>query len=154
MVLVAALFGATAARLAAQQSPSTYPEFRADALFARGTTGQAGVGLVVPLGVYVRFGVDGAAGSTWQNGSSSASGRVDAIARFLLDPLREGGTAISLGGGLSAPIRKDGVKTPYLTIVVDVEGKGHRGFTPALELGLGGGGRVGVVLRRSPPRWR
>jgi hypothetical protein len=153
MLLVAAL-GSAAARLAAQQSPSAYPEFRADALFAKGTTGQAGVGVVVPLGVYVRFGLDGAAGATWQNGASSASGRVDAIARFLLDPLRESGTAISLGGGLSAPIRKDGVKSPYLTVVVDVEGKGRGGITPALELGLGGGGRVGVVLRRSPPHWR
>ena len=154
MVVAAALVGFAAARLVAQQSPSAYPEFRADGLFARGATSQAGVGVVVPLGVYVRFGLDGAAGATWQSGASSASGRVDAIARFLLDPLRESGTAISLGGGLSAPIRKDGVKSPYLTVVVDVEGKARGGMTPALEFGLGGGGRVGVVLRRSPPRWR
>jgi hypothetical protein len=152
--LVVALFGATAARLTAQQSPVAYPEFRADALFGKGTTGQAGLGVVVPLGVYVRLGLDGAAGATWQNGVSSATGRVDAIVRFLLDPLRESGAAISLGGGLSAPIRKDGVKSPYLTVVIDVEGKARRGITPALELGLGGGGRVGIVLRRSPPRWR
>lgn len=154
MLFVAALSGATSARLAAQQNPSAYPEFRTDAILARGTAGQAGAGVVVPLGVYVRLGLDGAAGATWQGGVSSASGRVDAIARFLLDPLRENGTALSIGGGLSTPIRRDGVKSPYLTVVVDVEGKRRGGFTPGLELGLGGGARIGVVLRRSPPRWR
>ena len=154
VVFAALLLGSTATRLTAQQSPSAYPEFRADAILAKGSTGQAGAGVVVPLGVYVRFGLDGAGGATWENGASSASARVDAIARFLLDPLRENGTAISIGGGLSAPIRKGGMKSPYLTTVVDVEGTSRGGITPAVEFGLGGGARIGVVLRRSPPRWR
>jgi hypothetical protein len=153
-LVVAAMSGATAARLAGQQTPSAYPEIRADAILGNGAVGQAGAGVVVPMGIYVRFGLDGAAGATWQGGGSSASGRIDAIARFLFDPLRENGTALSLGGGLSAPIQRDGVKSPYLTLVVDVEGKRRGGVTPAVELGLGGGARIGVVLRRSPPRWR
>ncbi len=142
------------AALAAQQEPLTYPEFRADAFFASGTTVQGGAGVVVPAGVYVRVGLDGAAGESWRDGTSFASGRIDLIARFLLDPLRENNVAFSFGGGLSAPIDHDGFRTPYLTVVMDIEGRRRGGFTPALELGLGGGARVGFVLRRSPPRWR
>jgi hypothetical protein len=138
----------------AQQAPSVYPEVRLDAILGNGTAAQGGVGVVVPAGVYVRLGIDGAAGAVWHDGASSTEGRVDAVARFLLDPLRENDVALSVGGGLSVPIRRDGVKTPYLTVVIDVEGRRQGGLTPALQIGLGGGARVGLVLRRSPPRWR
>jgi hypothetical protein len=150
-ILIAA---ALPAALAAQQEPLTYPELRADAFFANGSTVQGGAGIVVPAGAYVRVGLDGGAGESWRHGSSFASGRVDLIVRFLLDPLRENNVAFSFGGGLSEPIDHDGSRTPYLTIVMDVEGRRRGGFTPALEMGLGGGARVGFVLRRSPPRWR
>lgn len=152
--LAIVLSTALAGGLAAQQEPTTYPELRADAILANRTTVQGGVGIVAPVGVYVRFGFDGAVGAMWRDGTSSAVGRVDAIARFLLDPLRENNVALSLGGGLSAPITGDGFKTPYLTVVMDVEGRRRGGWTPAVELGLGGGARIGFVLRRSPPRWR
>ncbi len=143
-----------AAHLPAQQEPAAYPELRVDGIFANGSTVQGGAGFVAPVGVYVRFGLDGAVGASWRDGSSATTGRVDAIARFLLDPLRENDLGFSLGGGLSAPITGDGFKTPYLTVVLDVEGRRRNGWTPALEVGLGGGARVGFVLRRSPPRWR
>ena len=142
------------AGLAAQQAPLTYPEFRADAIVANGTTVQGGVGVVLPVGVYARIDVDGAVGGRWHGGASSAEGRIDMIARFLLDPLRENNVALSFGGGLSAPIAGNGFGTPLLTLVMDVEGRRRSGITPALEVGLGGGARIGVVLRRSPPRWR
>jgi hypothetical protein len=142
------------ATLAAQQAPTSYPEFRGDAIIATGTTVQGGVGVVVPAGVYARVGLDGGFGTRWHEGSSSSVGRVDLIARFLFDPIRENDVAFSVGGGLSTPIDGDGFRTPYLTLVVDVEGRRHGGYTPAIELGLGGGARIGFVLRRSPPRWR
>jgi len=142
------------AAVAAQQAPLVYSEFRADAIIATGTTVQGAAGVVFPAGVYVRVGLDAGVGSTWREASSFTTGRVDLIARFLLDPLRETGLGFSAGGGLSAPIGRDGFTTPYLTIVVDVEGRRRGGFTPALEVGLGGGARIGFVLRRSPPRWR
>ena len=138
----------------AQQSPTVYPELRGDAIFAGRSTVQGGVGLVAPVGVYVRFDLDGAVGTSWHDGTSSAVGRVDAIARFLLDPLRESALGFSVGGGLSTPITGDGFRTPYLTLVMDVEGQRRGGWTPGVELGLGGGARIGFVLRRSPPRWR
>ena len=148
------LFVARAA--AAQQQPSRpYAEYRADAIISRGTAAQLGGGIVLPLGVYVRLGLDAAAGATWRYGEASGSGRVDAIARFLLDPFRESRVGVSLGGGVSAPIGSaEPSQPPYLTAVLDVEGRRGRGLTPALQVGLGGGTRIGVVLRQSPLPWR
>jgi hypothetical protein len=157
--VVGLLFGGlvVAARAVGGQAPSTpgYAEFRVDAIIARATAIQGGVGGVIPLGTYVRVGIDAAGGATVRDGSSRASGRIDAIGRFLLDPFREAPVGVSLGGGLSLQY-VDGDKRvrPYLTAVVDIEGKRRGAITPALQLGLGGGTRVGVVLRPSQPRWR
>ena len=146
-----------AAVQAGAQAPATprYAEFRADAIIARGTSAQGGLGMVIPLGTYVRLGIDAAAGATFRDGSSRTSGRVDAIGRFLLDPFREAPVAVSVGGGLSLQY-VDGDKRvrPYLTAVVDIEGRRRGVVTPAIQFGFGGGTRVGVVLRTSQPRWR
>jgi len=146
-----------AARVVGGQVQSTpgYAEFRLDAIFARATSIQGGVGGVIPLGTYVRLGIDAAGGPTVGDESSRASGRVDAIGRFLLDPFREAPVGVSVGGGLSLQY-VDGDKRvrPYLTAVVDIEGRRRGAITPALQVGLGGGTRVGVVLRTSQPRWR
>jgi hypothetical protein len=137
-------------------SPPTYAEYRLDAIFARSTSVQGGLGAVIPLGTYVRLSIDGAGGATWQDGVSRATGRVDAVGRFLLDPLREVPFGLSVGGGLSLLYDADGDKRvrPYVTAVVDLEARKRRGITPAFQLGLGGGTRVGVVLRSSSTRWR
>jgi hypothetical protein len=153
------LFGVLviAASAVGGQVPSTpsYAEFRLDAIVASATSIEGGVGGVIPLGTYVRLGIDAAGGATIRDGSSRASGRIDAIGRFLLDPFREAPVGVSVGGGLSLPY-VDGDKRvrPYLTAVLDIEGRRRGAITPALQLGLGGGTRVGVVLRTSQPRWR
>jgi hypothetical protein len=145
------------ARFAGAQirTPSPFPEYRADAIVGSRTSTQAGVGLVVPMGIYVRLGVDAAAGATWGHGTVDASGRVDAIGRFLFDPFREIPVGVSVGGGLSLPyVAHDPRVRPFLTAVLDIEGRMRGALTPALELGVGGGARIGVVLRASPARWR
>ena len=139
----------------AQDSPPAYSEYRADVIVGRGTTTQLGLGAVIPGGVYARMSVDGAAGTTWRDGGTHTSGRVDIVARFLLDPFREAPVGLSFGAGVSVPyVAGDSHVRPYLTFVTDIEGRRRGGFTPALQLGLGGGARVGVVLRRSVSRWR
>lgn len=144
-----------AARLGAQLPKlRPYPEFRADALFGGGTTVQGGAGVSIPLGVYVRLGVDGAAGATWDDDRTRSSERLDAVARFLLDPFREAPIGLSMGGGASLRYVDGDRVRPYLVAVVDIEGRRHAGFTPAVQVGLGGGTRVSVVLRRSVPQWR
>jgi len=155
-VSIIALAASRSAEAQAQSLvPPVYPEFRVDAIVGRETAAQAGVGVVIPAGIYVRLGVDAAGGATFAGGASRASGRVDAIGRFLLDPFRETAVAVSFGGGLSVPY-VDGQThlRPYLTAVIDVEGRMRGSVTPALQLGLGGGARIGLVLRASPPRWR
>jgi hypothetical protein len=155
-VSIIALAASRSAEAQAQSLvPPVYPEFRVDAIVGRETAAQAGVGVVIPAGIYVRLGVDAAGGATFAGGASRVSGRVDAIGRFLLDPFRETAVAVSFGGGLSVPY-VDGQThlRPYLTAVIDVEGRMRGSVTPALQLGLGGGARIGLVLRASPPRWR
>lgn len=153
-VAVIALFASGAAD--AQQQPSRpYAEYRADAIIARGTAAQLGGGVVLPLGIYVRLGLDVAAGATWRHGETAGSGRADAIARFLLDPFRESRLGFSVGGGVSAPIGSaEPSQPPYLTAVLDLEWPRHRGTSPAVQIGIGGGTRIGIVLRRSPQQWR
>lgn len=154
LVGLLALLGWRAAG-AQQRPPGPYAEYRGDAIIARGTAAQLGGGVVLPLGVYVRLGVDAAAGATWRHDETVGSGRVDAIARFLLDPFRESHLGFSIGGGVSAPIGSaEPSQPPYLTAVFDLEWSRHGGTTPALQIGLGGGTRIGLILRRSPLQWR
>lgn len=144
-------------RAGAQSSnePPAYAEYRADAIVGRNATVQLGGGGVLPASVYGRISLDGAAGATWRDGSAHASGRVDMIGRFLLDPFREVPVGVSLGAGVSVPyVAGDAHVRPYLVLVADIEGRRRGGLTPALQVGLGGGARIGVVLRRSTSRWR
>lgn len=156
-LVLMSLIGACAlpAAAGAQRTPPVSPELRADAIVARAPSVQAGAGLEIPAGIYVRIGLDGAAGATWRDGATATVGRADAIARFLLDPFREVPLGLSVGGGLSIPVGAPaGARSPHLVLVVDIEGKVHHGLAPALQLGLGGGARIGLVLRRSAAQWR
>jgi hypothetical protein len=136
-------------------SPPAYNELRADVIVARNTKVEVGGGRVFPLGSYVRLSLDAAVGAPFSSDAPYVSARADAVGRFLLDPFREIPVALSLGGGVSVPYPPPGSPVrPYLTLVADVEGRMHGAWTPALQLGLGGGARIGVVLRRSTPRWR
>jgi hypothetical protein len=154
-VAIAAISLTAAASVRAQTRVAPYPEFRGDAVFTRWTGAQAGAGVVIPAGVYTRFSLGVAGGATWRDNVALTSGRVDAIARFLLDPLREVPVGLSMGGGLTLPY-VDGDKNvrPYLTAVIDLEGRRRGAFTPGVQIALGGGTRIGVVLRGSPRAWR
>jgi hypothetical protein len=137
----------------AQNRPGNYAEYRVDAIAATNTAAQIGAGIVTPLGTYVRFGLVGAAGPAFHDGTARASGRIDAIGRFTLDPLRETPFALSLGGGVTMPFNYT-VNRPLLVAVIDIEGRRRRTVTPFVQLGLGGGARIGAGLRTSPLNWR
>ena len=125
-------------------------EGRLDGIFARTTGVEGGLGLTVPAGIYVRTGLVGAAGA----GRHGAEGRTDLVSRFSLDPFRQSRWAPYAGGGISGRYRfdRDGGSRAYLLIFLGVEGglplRQTEGWVPALELGLGGGARVAVILRR------
>jgi hypothetical protein len=159
LLLAAALVAAAPARLGAQGgggggegSARMQPEARADVTVARATTAELGAGASVPLGIYVRLGLVGAAGASWIGGEARATGRVDAVARFLLDPFFQSRWAPYAGAGVSARyVATDERWRGFLALVVGLEGPRRGPTVPAVEIGLGGGARVGIALRRALP---
>lgn len=151
--LVLTLF-ATATHAQASIVPPPYAEYRLDAIQGHGTLVHAGAGITIPAGTYVRVAAIGAIGPRWDDGETSLSGRTDVIARFLFDPLRQTPIALSLGGGVSVPYETGERVRPYLTAVVDIEGRQRGGLAPALQVGLGGGVRIGLAFRTTQLRRR
>lgn len=148
------MLAATAtARVSAQQMVrrSLPPlEFRVDAIDVRSIengTLQGGAGANLPLGYYVRLEIDGAGGVTRIDNVNGNSGRVDALARFLLDPFAEATWGLSIGGGMSATFGQRLQPRQYLVVVTDLEMPRISGVVPALQVGLGGGVRIGLVAR-------
>lgn len=136
------------AQAGAQDAPRLQPEARLDVMTGPAWAVHAGLGVTAPLGTYVRFGVVGGIGP----GAGGMTGRGDLIARFTLDPFRERRWAPYGAGGVSARFG-DGSRN-YLLLLAGVEGPARRGIAPAFELGVGGGFRAGVILRRALARRR
>lgn len=132
----------------AQYRPASYWAARADGIIARGTTEHLGAGMEFPLDAYTREGIYLEGGATERDGSVVPSGRVDLFTRFLLDPYRQVRWGFSLGGGLTVPINESrNPSRPNVAVILDLEGPQTGRFSPAVQLGLGGGARLGVVLR-------
>jgi hypothetical protein len=124
-----------------------------DAILGHDPAVQVGAGVQIPAGYYARIGVDVALGVPVGDRADSArrglDGRIDLLARFLLDPFRQTAYGLSLGGGASLRAEHGERARPLLLVALDVEGRrSTRGLVPALQVALGGGVRVGVVLRR------
>jgi hypothetical protein len=71
------------------------------------------------------------------------------MARYLLDPLRQFKWGPYAGGGFTAQWDRRANWHGDLLVLVGIEGPVRAGWRPAVELGLGGGARLGVVLRRA-----
>jgi hypothetical protein len=125
-------------------------EGRLDAIVAHSTGVEAGVGVSVPAGIYVRSGFVTGIGA----GRHGVEGRTDLFARFSLDPFRQSRWAPYAGAGVSGRYRSklDDGSRAYLLLFVGVEGPlplgRTSGIVPAFEVGLGGGARFAVILRR------
>ena len=142
------------ARARAQAERRVQRELRLDAIAARASALHLGIGANVEMGSYLRTGLTAAGGATrLPGGHTVGSGRVDVIGRFLLDPFREFRWGPYAGAGASllytrsaSPADRDRWRG-VVVAVVGVEGSAAGAVRPAVELGLGGGARVGVVLR-------
>ncbi|MDQ6634806.1 MAG: hypothetical protein M3Z10_08630 [Gemmatimonadota bacterium] len=156
----AALIAGMAVSVRGQEvsSPGVMPELRADVLFGRQSAAQIGAGVQIPFGYYVRLGLDGAVGVRLGEGGGSrsrADARADLLTRFLLDPFRQSRYGLSLGGGIGVRAEPGDHVRPVLLAAVDVEGaRWSSGWVPALQVGLGGGARAGIMLRRGTLRAR
>ena len=137
------------------QAPPITREFRVDGIAARHPAIESGASLVIASGIYVRNALTVAGGITGRDSESSAVGRVEFVSRFLLDPFRESSYGLSVGGGFGVTNLAHVARwRPYLAGVLDVELKSSPGLTPAIQLGLGGGARLGLVLRSGSDRRR
>jgi hypothetical protein len=125
-----------------------------DALASRHTAVEVGASVIVPGGVYARTALTGATGVAWRDGTAASATRVEVVSRFLLDPFRESPYGLSVGGGVGATNAADGRWRAYLAFLFDLELTRVGKTTPAIQLGLGGGARLGVVLRSGVDRWR
>lgn len=125
------------------------PELRADFLGGRRSSVQGAAGLDIPAGWYVRVGVLAGAGVSFRDAEPTrAAGRVDVLARFLLDPFRQSRWGFSAGAGVSLRAEQGDRVRPQLLVALDLEGpRTRRGLSPAVQVGLGGGARVGVAVR-------
>ncbi len=153
-VLLIALAAPIAAPAQPGREPVTRSEVRVDAIFARVTLLQAGVGAAFRTGYNVRLHVAAAGGVALKDGEQKSSARGDATLRLLLDPFGESRNGVSIGGGVS--VLHDGFEKtrPVGVVVLALEGAPRAPIVWAVEAALGGGVRVGVVLRRRAGRYR
>lgn len=144
------LLGIAAISVKPSRTAAQDVEGRIDAFTNGPAAIHAGSGFTVPAGTYVRAGLAGGVGAS-ENG---ASGRVDAFARFHLDPFREHRWAPYGGGGLTARLDPERKTRMYILLIAGIDGPAAHGVAASVEGGLGGGGRIGLVIRRSAAKRR
>jgi hypothetical protein len=142
------------AQLQPQNESIVRGEARIDAIFARAQLLQGGLGLAFRTGYNVRMNFAVAGGVAINDGEQRASARGDGTLRLLLDPFAESRLGLSIGGGLS--LLYDGFEKtrPVGVVVLGVEGNARAPLVWSTELALGGGARLGLVLRRRAGRYR
>ena len=116
------------------------PELRVDAVGVRSVSWHAGAGVTWPVGNYVRSTLAGACAMA---GSAEGDCRGDAYARITLDPFRRQRIGFSFGGGLTYGPRAN------VLAIAELEGPVWMGVAVALQAGLGGGYRLGLVARKA-----
>ena len=129
-------------------------EARIDGILSPAGGAMAGLGVNVRAGWYARLGLALSAGAVSTAGDVAGTQRLDATARFLFDPFAEGRRAFYAGAGLGAQRSASGEVQGFLLGIVGVEGPTEGRVVPSLELTLGGGARLGVVLRSKRPQGR
>jgi hypothetical protein len=138
---VAMLALAVTSSLGAQALQS---ELRVDLMGPKPHSIEPGIGAIASLGTYVRVGTTVAYSLPIESGVRHDRWRVDVIARGTLDPFRQQRWGLSIGGGLSYRRSRT-----HLAVIVDLEGPEIARLLPALQVGMGGGIRAGVGLRRA-----
>ena len=120
------------------------PSLRLDVLGGKPTALQAGAGIAFPFSNYFSIGGTLGAGVS----STGFSGRVDGYGQFSLDPYHQSEWEPYVGGGVT--VRGDGggpgTRT-YLLAFIGANGPSTGSIAPGVELGLGGGVRLGVTMR-------
>ena len=138
-----------AQRRSQQPAQRVQPEVRADYIGSRASAAHLGFGLNVPATTYVRVGLVAALGQAWSGGDATIAGRVDGLVRFVVDPLREARWAPYAAGGIGGIYDGSEKWRGVLVGALGAEGPATGRVVPAIEIGFGGGVRVGVAFRRA-----
>lgn len=149
--LLASLFPAIAL---GQLSRGPQPEVRVETITGRPWSLLGGVGVNVAAGTYTRLGVNAAAGIARVDSRTVAAGRVDGIGRFLLDPFRQSPTGLYGLAGVSAMYLEHDGWTPRVVLGLGLEGRTRGRRITSVEVALGGGVRLAIVVRRARPGGR
>jgi hypothetical protein len=108
-----------------------------------------------PLSENIWLGADLAGGlAAGNHRGSRLSGRADILGRIHFATSLSPHWAPYLVGGVSERVDARDRAVPYAVAGVGVEAPPTHQLVPALELGLGGGVRIGIVLRPGVPRGR
>jgi len=153
VVLVAglALFAPMHAARSQSAGPALQPEIRTDVIAARSTTLEVAGGAAFPAGEDLLLGADLGVGAVTGAGRGwRPAARADVTGRLHLDPSTDTRWAPYLVGGASYRVDARARGALYLVAALGVHAPATRGITPAIEAGVGGGVRVGVVVWRTP----
>ena len=123
-------------------------EGRFDAFLARTSSVQIGGALGRNVGEYLRVSLTAAGGTTLSHDAGGFSGRLEGVAHFLLDPDLLHRWGPYLGGGLGARFDEGRGWQGALLLLVGLERR-HTptGAVPFVEVGYGGGARLGLGIR-------
>ena len=149
--LAASLLALAPARAQLASPNAPLPELRVDALFGDDAIVHVGGGVGWPLSTYVRLVAIAGAGARWAPEGPEPSVRADLLARFNFDPLRQSRWALYGAGGVSALWDETEDGRGRLVAIVGLEGPARGNWGSAFEIGLGGGVRASVALRRARP---
>ena len=146
--------------------PRLYNEGRVDARWSRSNAVELGWSLIIPATPYIRTHMTAAAGRIRRDGVWMRESRYEVTARFLLDPFRQARYGLSFGGG-AGTTNSDGLFgqpnsmgvayqrwRPFVVAYADLELRKTAGLTPAVQVGIGSGIRLGILLRSATYRWR
>ncbi|HEY8311238.1 MAG TPA: hypothetical protein VIG47_11815 [Gemmatimonadaceae bacterium] len=147
LIFSASVIATSKASAQAQQvavAVSYVPSLRLDLLGGNPAALQAGAAIEFPFSNY--FSIGGALGAGIS--STGFSGRADAFGKFSLDPYHQSQWEPYIGGGVT--VRGDGggpgTRT-YLLGFIGANGPSTGSIAPGVELGFGGGVRLGVTMR-------
>jgi hypothetical protein len=107
-----------------------------------------GAGANVIAGDYIRLALLAGAGARRIGDSIRASGRVDVVARFHVDPFRQFKRGVYAGGGGTWLFDDRLSPRVGLLLVLGYEGPAARNrLITGAELGVGGGVRIAITIR-------
>jgi hypothetical protein len=140
---------------AATRAAKFQPSVRMDAILGHDAIGQVAGGIAIAPAYNLRVGLDAGIGAARRaSGGAQAAGRIDLLARWLTDPFRQSRRALHAGGGLGVLLEQGAAPRPVAIVTLGLEGASDGPWVPGVEIGLGGGFRAGVTLRRASARRR